>query len=724
MAKDPKELVREPVNRIQQRLEQRDAKTVDKSMIVLIVLGLLVNIGGSKLALALNIPIFLDCIGTVGAAVLGGALPGIIVGFLTNLINGISDPITMYYGILSVILAAAAAFLSKRRMFSTFGRTMVCMLVFSVIGGALGSILTWLLYGFDAGVGISAPLAHFLNSNLSFSEFAAQISADMAIDLADKLVTVIIIFFLLKLLPDKWLNKTYLGRLYSREGAAEAAVQQAKKQYRKRSLKVKVPLLIVFTAVVIGVCAIAISYAIYSAELMERFIDTSRTGAKLVGDVVEGDDIEKYLENGGTSAKYKSTNNNLKKIYESVPDIDYLYVYKIEEDGLRVVFDVDTPELSGGKCGELIPYGAELEPYREQLLSGQTIEPITTQDDDGHLLTVLEPIIDSQGSCAAYACVDVSMDGVISARVIFIIKLLSLLFGVSILAVVFAIWYAERRMVEPINAMTVASGKFAYDSDVKRVDSVREFDALDIDTGDEIETLYKAITKTVSDVAGYIGLVQEKAETITRLQDSMILSFADMVENRDENTGEHIKHTARYVDVIARELQKEGKFPGQLTDKRIEVMVRSAPLHDIGKVKISDIILNKPGKLTDEEFALMKTHTTAGRDILRGVTENLGEEDSYLATAVEMAAYHHEWWNGRGYPDGLVGEAIPLSARIMAVADVFDALVSKRSYKEPFTPEKARETIVEESGSHFDPQVVEAFVNAWNEIEAVRREEA
>lgn len=720
LVRDSKEIVRDSKERIKQRIDPRIRKTVDKSMLVLIILGLAANIVFSKLAIAVGVPLFLDSIGTIGAAVLGGALPGIIVGFLSNLINGISDPITMYYGILSVLMAAAAAYMSKRRMFATFGKTLIAMLVFSAIGGALGSLLTWLLYGFNLGAGISAPLVQFFKTGLSFTEFISQFFADVLIDLGDKLVTVVIIFFVLRLLPDRWLEKTYYGRLYTKNGKAEAELSDVNsRQYRKRSLKAKVLLLIISTSVVIGVSAIAISYVIYSTEMMERFVATSRTGAALASDIIDGGDIGVYLEKNGTTAKYKLVNVSLSGIYESIPEIERLSVYQVRGDGFHVVFDVDTPERAGKNCGDVISFDESVKPFMSQFLNGQPVEPVVKSTADDYYLTVYDPIAVSPGEYNAYVCVDVSMESIKTGRIIFIIKLLSLLFGASILAVVFAVWYAERRMVEPINAMTVSAGEFAYDNDQGRLDSVIDFESLNIDTGDEIETLYKAIAKTVSDVAGYIGQVQEKAETITRLQNSMIVSFADMVENRDENTGEHIKHTATYVSVIARELQREGKFPDQLTDEGVKSMVRSAPLHDIGKIKISDVILNKPGKLTDEEFEVMKTHASAGRDILKSISDSIGEGGSYLSTAVEMASFHHEWWNGKGYPYGLAGDAIPLSARIMAVADVYDALISKRSYKNPFPPEKAREIILEESGSHFDPQVVAAFVSCWEELEAL-----
>ena len=205
-------------------------------------------------------------------------------------------------------------------------------------------------------------------------------------------------------------------------------------------------------------------------------------------------------------------------------------------------------------------------------------------------------------------------------------------------------------------------------------------------------------------------------ERVTNMQSGMITFMAEVVENRDDNTGGHIRRTAKYVEGISKQLKGKGAYSDILTDAYMRDMVVAAPLHDIGKIHIPDAVLNKPGRLTDEEFEIMKTHTTAGKELLAHAKTELGESE-YLNMATEMAAYHHEWWNGRGYPYGVSGEDIPLCARIMAVADVFDALTSKRCYKDAMPLEKAYAIIREESGTHFDPVVVEAFFAVAEDIE-------
>lgn len=205
------------------------------------------------------------------------------------------------------------------------------------------------------------------------------------------------------------------------------------------------------------------------------------------------------------------------------------------------------------------------------------------------------------------------------------------------------------------------------------------------------------------------------------LQKVLISTMADLVENRDENTGGHIQRTARYVEIIARRLRAEGKYTDILTDEYIKNMVVAAPLHDVGKINIPDAILNKPGRLTADEFEIMKKHTTAGAAIIEKVIEEAGRI-KYLEVAEEMAEFHHEKLDGTGYPHGTSGAEIPLCARIMAVSDVFDALVSKRCYKEPMSLDEAFGIITDESGTHFDPDVVTAFLLARDAVETVLKQ--
>lgn len=193
------------------------------------------------------------------------------------------------------------------------------------------------------------------------------------------------------------------------------------------------------------------------------------------------------------------------------------------------------------------------------------------------------------------------------------------------------------------------------------------------------------------------------------LQEATIVALASLAETRDNETANHVRRTQRYVRILAQELQKQTRFAKFITPEWLESLFRSSALHDIGKVGIPDRILLKPGKLTDAEFEIMKTHSRLGSDAIAAAERHLESSSTFLAMAGEIALSHHEKWDGKGYPLGLSGEDIPLAARLMALADVYDALISKRVYKPAFPHEKAVAIIREGRGNHFDPVLVDAF---------------
>ena len=188
-----------------------------------------------------------------------------------------------------------------------------------------------------------------------------------------------------------------------------------------------------------------------------------------------------------------------------------------------------------------------------------------------------------------------------------------------------------------------------------------------------------------------------------------MLALAKLAEFRDDDTGRHLERIREYTKIIAEEMAKKPNYIGYITKEYIEDIYHSCILHDIGKVGIPDAILLKPGRLTPDEFELIKTHTTLGGDVITAVEAEI-EGRTFLTLAKEIAYYHHERWDGAGYPKGLSGENIPLSARIVALPDVYDALTSERIYKKIISHEKARETIIREKGKHFDPEVVDSFL--------------
>ncbi|MFC7515243.1 HD domain-containing phosphohydrolase [Herbaspirillum sp. GCM10030257] len=214
-------------------------------------------------------------------------------------------------------------------------------------------------------------------------------------------------------------------------------------------------------------------------------------------------------------------------------------------------------------------------------------------------------------------------------------------------------------------------------------------------------------------------MVGLRTRELVKMQDATIMAMASLAETRDNETGNHIRRTQAYVEALARKLQTHPRFSALLTDANIELLFKSAPLHDIGKVGVPDRILLKPGRLDAEEFEIMKLHTVYGRDAILSVERQLGGSNDFLTFAREIAYSHQEKWDGSGYPEGLSGDDIPTSARLMAVADVYDALITRRVYKPAFSHDKAMHIMREGRGKHFDPDILDAFIEIEEQVRAI-----
>ena len=216
-------------------------------------------------------------------------------------------------------------------------------------------------------------------------------------------------------------------------------------------------------------------------------------------------------------------------------------------------------------------------------------------------------------------------------------------------------------------------------------------------------------------------IIRERTAQLRNLQNAIIFGFADMLESRDEETGGHVERTSAYMQILFDYLSEEGIYADSISELSGEWFFSSARLHDVGKIAISDTILNKPGKLTDDEFEIMKTHTTEGERSIDKIASRTYDVE-FLENARLFAGNHHERWDGTGYPRGLAGTDIPLQGRLMALVDVYDALMSERPYKKPFTEEDTVRIIMEGRGKHFDPSVTDVFLEVKDQFAAVHRE--
>ena len=683
-------------------------------LLITVVIGVGLNFLGRLLNTALGLPLYLDNVGTLLTAMTGGLVPGITVGFFSNLINGLNDPNSTYYAVVSILIAVAAVACTKKRIMTRFPQVLPAVLLFALIGVVVGGVLTWLINGKDFGEGYAVELAAKIGDTLSIGYVSSNLLSCFLVDLVDKAAVTAAAVPIYLLLPEKLLDYYRAQSWYLRKNTKGVA-----HIHKRTSLTVKMSVAIALSIAIAMLGTITTSILQYHKLTIRAYQDKGERVTALLAEMLGPREVEALLADGRDAEPYLGMTRELENVIQTSPEVRFIYAYRVRENDCLVVYDLDVPGQEADDPGTAVEYDGTIEKYSELFLAGEPVPADTTIDEYGWLYSVYRPVFDADGKLLCYAIADMSMERMINDEIAYLAKLISIFIAFLFLTGVYSIWLTRKAVIDPVNTIANAANRFSYDTPEARVQSRKMVEALDITTGDELEDLYRAYRKTTEDMVDYIDEVQHKSNQISNLQNGLILVLADMVESRDKSTGDHVKKTSAYVAIILEQMRKEGIYANRLTDSYTYDVVHSAPLHDIGKITISDAILNKPGKLTDEEFDVMKTHAASGEVIIDQVIDTMREESNYLNEAKKLAAYHHEKWNGTGYPKGLRGDEIPLCARVMAVADVFDALVSRRSYKGPYSVEKSLEIIKEGSGNHFDPLVVKAFLDAEPEVRRV-----
>lgn len=394
----------------------------------------------------------------------------------------------------------------------------------------------------------------------------------------------------------------------------------------------------VVLAVIMATAITITSVSLISSQI-KKDRELSVTGAaKIASNAINGDKINDWLGSGKDS-EYDETFKTLQDILNNTSYLKYLYVYQIREDGCHVVFDTDPEEA--GLLGDLQEFDETFLPYVPLLLEGKSIDIIESNDAFGWLLTTYQPIYDSNGKCVAYAGADISMDEIKDYTRNLVLIIVSI-------AVVF------------LSACVFIGLKMHINTN----------------KAEELE------------------LLRNQQQRDKQLLREIIESFAKVIDMKDSYTQGHSFRVAKYTATLAKELGYD--------DDTIEHYYNIALMHDIGKVSIPDQVLNKPGKLTDDEFQTIKSHTSRGADVLKSI--------SLMPDVIVGAKAHHERPDGKGYPNGLKGDEIPRVAQIIAVADTFDAMYSDRPYRNRMNYDKAVSIIKEASGTQLTPDVVDAFV--------------
>lgn len=682
------------------------------------VCAVIINVLFSFIMYKLGLPLYFDTIGTVIVAALTGLLfPAICTSVITSVICSFFYWPAIYLSFINAFIAFITVFFVRNQKFRKFNRAFLHALVTTFISAAAVSILQYILYGKN-DVSLIAKNAMDFSSASATPYLLSFGITNLVFYFLEKGSICIIVMLLFTCVPKSFLS--LFDETGNRRLITDTVRQYINENHRnlKHPLHKKITLTFIISSVILVSLTGAISLRLYFDNTKKEKTRNAKNCVKFAAECIDASKIDDFIKYGMDAPGYKETLDILSKILNFNDDVSYLYVLKIEENGCRFILDTDLENPYSP--GELVPFDNEFEKYLPLLFEGKEIDPVESDNILGWLLTVYQPVLNSEGKTVCYVGADVAMRYVAGYMGRFILKVLLIMAGFFIVIIAYTIWTIGNNMSYPISAVAACIDHFSDSSEdqEKLEDNVRLIRSLNIKSGDEIQKLYDAICHMTLNQTEQIRNIRRLSDSTVTMQDGLIITMADMVENRDSDTGAHVQKTSAYVKIIVEGLKKKGYYPQKISPKFISDVVRSAPLHDVGKINISDTILNKPGKLTDEEFAIMKTHTTAGKEILEKVISTV-QGESYLKEARNMAAYHHERWDGKGYPEGLHGEVIPLSARIMAVADVFDALASPRVYKPAFPLEKALAILQEGSGTQFDPKCVEVFMDSLSEVKMV-----
>ena len=691
-----------------------------------IIICILLNVVFSYLANRFDLPLYFDAIGTVLISFVGGAFPGIITAVSTNFACSIFYSDSMYYAFVGVLIAIATAWFTKQEKYKKKTTIVYLIITLSLIGGVIGMIFQWLLLG-EPQFDYVADTARVMAGDSGILYFLSSTLLLFGLNIVDKGISVIIAVAVFWIIPEK-IRFNIRNSGWKQSPLTQKEIKNINSIIKKGfgSLRFRI-ILILFLAtlaltVVLGVVSVRLNYENEKKEGLEQVVNAAELTSKLL----DCKYFDEFLRRGTIVSEYGDSqyikyNNELLALNESFPGLESLCVYEIRQEDCYVIFDTSEDFQKSGRIGEKGILGEQYKDNKPDFVAGNDIPVKEIRTQYGIFLEKIMPMKDANGNTTHYyiaATINMKQsDNFIRG---YIIKGLMVFSGFLALSLAFGFWLSDYYLIYPIGSLEKSIDGFmkGIDDQEKLDESVKNLQKLNIRTNDEVEKLYNSICEMGYGTAEHMRNIRMLAKSNEKMQSGLIITMADMVENRDSDTGAHVQKTAAYVRIILEGLRRNGYYSEKLTDKYISDVIMSAPLHDIGKISVPDSVLNKPGKLTAEEYEIIKTHTTAGKKILENAINKV-EGESYLKEARNMAAYHHERWDGKGYPEGLHGQVIPLSARVMAVADVFDALASPRVYKPAFPIEKALEIIEEGSGTQFDPKCVEVFMESITEVKSV-----
>lgn len=506
--------------------------------IFLCVAALTLNLIGSFIVERFDLPLFLDTVGTVFIAALGGYVPGIAIGFFTNLTKSFVDPVQMYFCSVSVAVAIITTFFARKGFYDKFWKALLMIPVLTCVTGTCDLLIESFLKATD----VLEPV----------KEFDLDFANNFLYEFIDKSFSVSATIVLLKFVSPQ--TKKFFRLMGQRQAPLSEDMKRIAKEqnYLSSSLRTKMTVILTMSSLLLSFSVSLISYFLFKNSAIDERIKTVDGMVAIAISEINPYRVNDYLEFGREAKGYKETEQKLYAIKNSSLEAKYLYVYRVLEDGCHVVFDLDTAAYKGDKAGSVVPLEKDLLKYRDDLLAGRPIRPIITDNEYGYLLTLYKPVYDGSGRCQCYVAVDFSMDILREYSRTFIIKLIALFLGCFVFIFAIGLGFVENNIILPVNTMAYCARNFSYDSAAAREKYFDRLKGLKIHTGDEIENLYSALLRTTENILSYLEHLQRAKVRVADMQ--IKVAEMDEIAYKDSLTG--VNNKAAY-DRKTAELDKK-----------------------------------------------------------------------------------------------------------------------------------------------------------------------
>ncbi len=560
--------------------------TLLRHKILLCAAGLVLNLALSAIAAALHLDMYLDTAGTILVSALGGFPLGAFTAFVTTLCISLADASRIYYGAIGMLVALLASLFASRGFYDRLSKTLASVPLMVLLVAVPGTVLTWFLNRSDFG-GPFADAATHLHQQAGISpRFLALLTAGLLTELADKALSVLLVYLLLRILSPHLRHSLQTSGLWQKPVTPLLRSAINRQKSRVMPLKTRMILLLTVGLIALATSSTVISFRLYKESTVDEYTHMARMLSTLVANILETEPLEDYILHGRDAEGYNEVEGALYTLRDSYPDVEYLYVYRILEDGCHVVFDLDTQDVPGSEPGSVVPFDNAFAPYIPALLRGEPIDPIISDETFGWLLTVYQPVRDAENRTLCYVGVDYSMNMLSDFGDVFAARLCSILGMVFILLLAIGLALTESNVILPVNSIAYCALAFAYDSDEAREHNVQQLRELDIRTGDEVENLYRALLKTTEDNVRYIDhliharmQVEVMREKVTQMDQ---LATTDALTGLKNKTA-YDQHVARLDAMIA---QGDAKFGIAMIDLNFLKRVNDTYGHEQGNFYI------------------------------------------------------------------------------------------------------------------------------------------